>query len=242
VIGAILLIACKNGTPKSEVTQIIFKCIQVHGGKAYNRANYIFDFRDKTYTFDYNRGAYQYERLFLHEKGNAVRDVLTNSKFERYIDGKLVRLSKEKSEAYSNSVNSVHYFAFLPFFLNDEAVNAELIGIEEIKNQPYHKIRVTFNQEGGGEHYEDEYIYWIHQENHTMDYLAYSYDQPDDKGVRFRSAYNPRTVGDIRFQDYVNYKHDADTPVPELGKLFNNGELTELSRIELKNIREVERE
>ena len=230
----IMLWACQDSSPKSEADVIISECIKAHGGKAYNKARFAYEFRDKTYTYDYNRGKYEYERMFIHTTGNAVRDVLTNSNFERYIDGKLVQLSDEKSKAYSNSVNSVNYFAFLPFFLKDKAVTSKYIGTENIRNQSYDKIKVTFSEEGGGDDFNDVYVYWIHQENKTMDYLAYSYDQPDDKGVRFRSAYNPRTVADIRFQDYVNYKHDADTPVEELGALYDEGKLTELSRIELK--------
>lgn len=241
IIVTLVLLACKDGASHSEASQIISKCIDVHGGKAYNKAKFMFDFRDKTYLYDYNRGKFQYERLFVHERGNVVRDVLTNSNFERYIDGKLVQLSAEKSDSYSNSVNSVHYFAFLPFFLKDKAVQSELLGTEEIRNQPYNKIKVTFQEEGGGEHHEDIFMYWIHQEKSTLDYLAYSYDT-EETGVRFREAYNIRTIGNIRFQDYVNYKHDAATPVADLGVLFNKGELTEVSRIELQGIRELERE
>ena len=72
-----------------------------------------------------------------------------------------------------------------------------------------------------------------------MDYLAYSF-QVNGGGVRFREAYNPRTVGGIRFQDYVNYKHEnKDFPVQQLDQAFLNKELKELSRIELKNIVEM---
>lgn len=234
--------ACQDNGSKSEADLIIDECIKVHGGKAYNKAKFAFEFRDKTYTYEYYRGKYEYERLFIHVTGNAVRDVMSNTQFERYIDGKLVQLSEEKSKAYSNSVNSVNYFAFLPFFLKDKAVISEYLGKEDIRKQSYDKIKVTFSEDGGGDDFNDVYVYWIHQENKTMDYLAYSYDQPDDKGVRFRSAYNPRTISGIRFQDYVNYKHDPDTPVHGLGALYTKGELSELSRIELKNIRELKRE
>ena len=37
-----------------------------------------------------------------------------------------------------------------------------------------------------------------------MDYFAYDFET-DDSGTRFREAYNARTVGGIRFQDYLNF-------------------------------------
>ena len=55
-------------------------------------------------------------------------------------------------------------------------------------------------------------------------------------GVRFRSAYNSRKVGGIIFQDYINFKAAVGTPLANLPKLFEQGKLKELSRIETKNV------
>jgi len=99
---------------------------------------------------------------------------------------------------------------------------------------------VTFDQEGGGVDHEDVYVYWVHKQDMTVDYLAYSY-QVNGGGVRFRSAYNRRKIGGIIFQDYINYKHDKDTPVSSLDALYETGKLTELSKIELKNIKTISR-
>lgn len=237
------LMACQETKviDNSPAGIIITECINTHGGDRYNTAFYVFDFRDKTYVFDYNHGVYAYERVYKHEKGNIIRDILTNEGLKRTIDGRTVALSEEKNSAYSQSVNSVHYFAFLPFFLQDPAVKKELLEEEVIRGKNYHKIRVTFSETQGGNDHEDVYVYWIQKDNHSMDYLAYSYDNPEDKGVRFRAAYNPRIVEDIRFQDYINYKHDAATPVHQLGHLYDTGQLIEISRIELKNIKALKR-
>jgi len=237
------LFACKEEkvVDTSPAGIIINDCIQAHGGEVFETAFYTFDFRDKSYLFDYNHGSYSYERIYQHEKGNIIHDKLTNEGIKRTIDGKNVSLSEEKKSSYSQSVNSVHYFAFLPFFLNDAAVKKEILGQETIKGKVYDKIKVTFAEGNGGQDYEDVYIYWINKEAKTMDFLAYSYDNPDDVGVRFRVAYNPRVVDGIRFQDYINYKHDAETPVTNLAALYQEGKLKELSRIELKGIRALER-
>ena len=69
-----------------------------------------------------------------------------------------------------------------------------------------------------------------------MDYLAYSY-HTDGGGMRFRASYNVRTVGGIRFADYVNYEADPSLQIETLDELFTEGKLKELSRIELVNIK-----
>ena len=147
-------------------------------------------------------------------------------------------MTEKKKRAYSNSVNSVHYFAFLPSFLNDAAVHKTYVGETTIKGKAYYKIRVTFDQEGGGDDHDDVYMYWIDKEDYSMDYLAYSF-HVNGGGVRFRSAYNARNVEGITFQDYVNYKHDKETPVENLDALYEEDKLIELSRIELKNIQKL---
>jgi hypothetical protein len=64
-------------------------------------------------------------------------------------------LPEEKETAYANSLNSVIYFALLPHGINDDAVNKEYLAETTIKDQPYHKIKITFDPEGGGSDYEE---------------------------------------------------------------------------------------
>ena len=110
------------------------------------------------------------------------------------------------------------------------------MGETNIQGQPYHKLEVTFAQEGGGTDYEDVYLYWIHPQTYTLDYLAYSF-HTDEGGLRFRKSYEPQVIGGIRFQNYINYEPlRQETPLLDLDKLFAAGKLKELSRIELKNI------
>ena len=109
------------------------------------------------------------------------------------------------ANVYANSVNSVHYFANLPYGLNDPAVNKEFLGEVAIKDKEYYKIKVTFDQKGGGKDYEDIYLYWFNKETFKPDYLAYKF-YVDGGGIRFRVAYNERYLGGIRFVDYENYE------------------------------------
>jgi len=218
-----------------SVNEIINRSIKKHGGDKYQNAHYAYDFRKYHYEYHYVEGIFRYER---HTKDGKIKDILTNDGFKRMEDNKEVKLTEKKVRGYSNSVNSVHYFAYLPSYLNDGAVNKRLVGESTILGKDYYKVEVTFDQEGGGDDHDDIYMYWIDKADFTMDYLAYSY-HVNGGGVRFRSAYNQRNVGGIVFQDYVNYKHDKDTPVADLDELFEKNELIELSKIVLENIKEL---
>jgi len=218
----------------SKADQIINAAINAHGGDLYEEASYSFIFRTKEYSFKNEKENYKYEVNKGHN-GKIIKDMLNNTAFTRFVDGKKSSLSKEMKARYAASLNSVIYFALLPYKLNDLAVNKTYEGISTIKGQDYDVVKVTFNQEGGGEDFNDQFYYWIHTKTKTMDYLAYNYNE-NEAGVRFRSAYNVRTVEGIRFQDYINYKATVGTPLKNLPALYEKGDLVELSRIEIENI------
>lgn len=207
---------------------------EAHGGTLYDSAAYSFTFRDIAYTFD-NRNGYTYTRKGVNKEGDEFYDILTNGTLTRTLNGEQLSLSKEDAGNYSASVNSVVYFATLPHKLYDKAVKKTYKGTTTIKGKAYDIMEVTFAQEGGGKDFDDEFHYWINSETKIIDYVAYNY-QVDGGGVRFRSAYNPRNVGGIHFQDYVNYKAPLGTPLKELPSLYEQGKLKELSRIETENI------
>ncbi len=244
-IGAclILLAAC---TPKTEVQQkppteteesrILSAAFQAHGSKLINGQQVDFTFRGRQYTGIRNGGTFKYIRAFRIEGGDSIRDVLHNTGFYRMLNGEQIALPRRDSAAYSNSVNSVLYFAYLPYNLTDPAARVRFIGTSNIQGEPYEKLLVTFRQEGGGKDFEDEFVYWFHADKHTLDFLAYNY-LTDGGGARFRKAINPRTMGGIRFQDYVNYAPEPDNrEVSRFDSLFQAGQMKELSRIELENI------
>lgn len=233
----IYVMAKQRGDIMDISQKVIDACIKKHGGKKkYEKAHFVFDFRDKHYVSERNKGEFTYSREYTDKTGQEIKDVMSNESFVRRTDQKVTKLDDKKIQSYRNSINSVNYFALIPFFLNDEAVHKKYLGLQSLKDIPYHKIQVTFSEDGGGDDHDDVYVYWIRDQEFTLDYLAYSFEV-NKGGVRFREAYNPREVGGIRFQDYVNYKyHDKDIPVHELDKKFESGELEELSKIELENI------
>lgn len=214
---------------------IIDQAIAAHGGEKFEDLQIAFDFRDRHYTATRQGGLFTYTRSFTDSTGQ-VEDRLDNEGFLRKVNGRPVTLPEERKKAFTMSVNSVIYFALLPYGLNDPAVHKQYLGEATIRQQPYHKIKVSFAREGGGVDYEDVFIYWIHQKTHVLDYLAYSY-LTDGGGMRFRAAYAPRQIGGLRFQQYINYEPlDKQAALADMDKLYESGQLKELSRIELENI------
>lgn len=219
-----------------KAQQIIDLAIEKAGGNRYNNSEVRFEFRNVEYISKRNNGQYDYQRVFRDKPGNETRDILNNQKFERTTNGELVQLPDSLANAYSNSLNSVHYFAQLPFGLNDPAVNKTYLDTITLFGAPYHKIKITFNEEGGGEDFEDEFLYWIHAKNYTVDYLAYRF-QTNGGGMRFRQAMNPRESGGIRFTDYRNYApSDPSAEFDSIDQLFVQGQLKLVSEIALTNI------
>ncbi|MBW1297534.1 DUF6503 family protein [Aquimarina litoralis] len=215
--------------------EIIDKAIENAGGSKFDKVGIRFTFRGKEYSSIRNNGNYQLERKIFGKEG-IVHDVVNNKGLSRSIENCNIKVADSLITKISDGVNSVHYFANLPYGLNAPAVNKELVGESTIKNVSYYKVKITFNQEGGGTDFEDEFLYWIHKDNFTVDYLAYSY-AVDGGGIRFREAYNSRIIKGIRFVDYNNYKtDDMSTPLSNLDKLFEKGKLKLLSKIELEDV------
>ena len=227
-------IGCKE-LPDPQL--IIDKAIETHGVSKFRDTKTIFTFRNKEYALWYSEGKKVYSRIFEDSTG-VTKDILYNStSLERYKNDSLVDLSDEWKGRYAESVNSVLYFFQLPYGLNDLAVQKKYLDEVYLFKKPYHKIQVTFKQEGGGVDYQDVFIYWIHRDDFTLDYLAYSY-QTDGGGTRFRQAINRRNVEGVIVQDYINFKGKSkNLSVEKHDEFFENGELTELSRIINEDVR-----
>ncbi len=213
---------------------LVNKAIKAHGGMLYDSAYYQFVFRDKLYTFNNENGTI-YTVKAKDSLGNQIEDKLENGNFTRKVNDEPIELSDKDISKYSNALNSVIYFATLPHKLNDKAVQKHYVGETVIKGEDYDVIEVSFFKEGGGKDHDDIFMYWINKKSHYINYLAYSYSV-DDGGVRFRNAYNPRTIDGIRFQDYINWEAPVGTPLQQLPTLFEKGKLKELSKIDTEDI------
>lgn len=233
LLVAITFVSCN--TTLNDPQKIIDKAIAAAGGEKYLNSTIEFDFRDRHYRAERNGGTFSYERI-VKAGDSVVHDFVTNSGFQRKINDQLTEVADTMKTKYTSSVNSVIYFALLPYALNDPAVIKSFLGETSLNEKDYYKVKITFQPQGGGEDFEDTFIYWIDNKDFTIGYMAYSYEETDGIGLRFRKAYNPRTVNGILFLDYINLKPKTETQITDLEELFKKGELEELSKIELVNI------
>jgi hypothetical protein len=230
---AMLVASCNSDSTNPQ--KIIDKAIAASGGDKYLNSKIEFDFRNRHYVTARNGGLFAYERI-TKDSTQTTHDFLSNDGFRQEVNGVLLDVLDSMKTKYTASINSVIYFALLPYGLNDASVKKKFLGETIIKNKEQYIIEITFGEEGGGEDFEDVFVYWISKKDFTIDYLAYSFDEGKGIEYRFRKAYNPRRVNEILFLDYINYAPAAATQMMQLEELYKKGELKELSRIELVNI------
>lgn len=232
IVFIAFLISCKPSEPKITAQQIIDKTILYSGADKVENSEISFKFRDKEYFAYRENGNFKLIREF-----DSIIDGLTNDGFERFINLEKQKLSDTDASKYSNSVNSVHYFSVLPFGLNDKAVHKKLLPSSTIKGKEYYKIEVTFSENGGGEDFEDVFIYWIGKEDFLVDYMAYSY-HTNNGGMRFRVLKEQCVKNGIRFVDFHNYKPlNKELSLIDIDKAFEKNELKKVSEIILKDIK-----
>ncbi len=214
-----------------DAQQIIDKSIESYGGQKLYTSDIEFDFRDIHYRSFTNWGEMSYERWIQHDSLGAIHDVLNNNGFVRTINDEVAILNEEWTGKYSRSVNSVVYFFRIPFNLNDDAVNKKLLPESTIDGKSYYKVHVSFNQSGGGDDFDDAFVYWIEKEKFIIDYFAYSYST-DGGGKRFRKMINQREVNGLQVVDYVNYEPESnEIAIESYDAYYEDGGMKELSQI-----------
>lgn len=230
-ILCLVFFSCLSNNEDWNAQKIIDKSIDASGVGLLYSSKLNFDFRNISYQAIRENGKFVFSRSF-----DSIYDELSNNGFKRFVDKKQVNLSDSLANVYSNSVNSVHYFSVLPFNLNDKAVYKKKLEDAEINKQSYYKIRVTFSENGGGDDYEDVFIYWINKKNFLIDYLAYSY-KTDGGGMRFRALKNEVVVKNVHFRNYDNYKPKNTIHLEKIDSAFVSGDLVKVSEIVLENIK-----
>ena len=231
LLSFILFISCQPQKKKLTAQQIVDKSILASGTDKVSNSEIKFEFRDKQYSAIRNNGKFKLIRSF-----DSIKDVLSNSGFERFINEKSIIVVDSMALKYSNSVNSVHYFSVLPYGLNDKAVRKKRLPSSTINGKEYYKIEITFSENGGGEDFEDVFIYWIGKEDYLIDYLAYSY-HTNGGGKRFRVLKEQCFKNGIRFVYYQNYKPNAENiKLIDIDKAYEKNNLKLVSEIILRNI------
>lgn len=204
-------IGCQSPAPSPSATAIIDSARVAHGASILENAVVTFDFRGDDYCIRQEQGQFHYRRTYTDSLGRSVAEGLTNDDLYRVVDGDTVSLSASERDDVETTVNSVAYFALLPEPLADPPVRPSYSGRDTIDGVPYHRVKVTFRQEGGGKDWQDVFMYWFRTDTYAMDYLAYAFGLgPDEEpGTRFREAYNVRRIEGVRMADYRNYTVDT---------------------------------
>lgn len=235
IVTLLFVMACDEKVKEPMAQEIVDKSILVSGGQNYITNDISFRFRDIDYTATGPANNRILTRSFYKDSVR-ITDIRTTKNFRRSVNDSLVVLSDSLANVYANSVNSVHYFANLPHGLNDAAVNKRYLGKVVLDGTEYYKVEITFDQQGGGEDYDDIYVYWFDVKTFKPKYLAYEF-HVDGGGQRFRKAFNERVVGGIRFVDYQNYKNTRlEHPIHDIDELYESGALELLSEIKLEDI------
>ena len=219
----------------TSAVALIQRVRAAHGSHRLDSATVTFTFRGTPFEVEREGGRFAYTRVWTDSTGSG-RDVLSNDGVVRFVDGEPVPLDVEAARIAEEKIGSVVYFALLPYALADPAVQPRLVGQDTLSGRGYELLEVTFRKEGGGRDYQDRFLYWVHPEQATIDYLAYSYEV-NGGGARFRQAVNPRTVGGVRFADYVNFAAEPATPLERLWALWATDSLELRSRIVLEDVR-----
>lgn len=236
LIGAATIYSCQDHSRPVDAQSIINASITAHGSRLLESGTMSFEFRNIPYTAARDNGTYTYTRELMGG-GDTLLDRLSNLGFDRMKNGQLLILTDSIEQRYSSSLNSVIYFAQLPLGLDSPAINYEYVSLDTINGRQYHEVRVTFDENGGGEDHEDVFVYWIGEEDSLVDYLAYSYCE-EDCGLRFRESVNRRNLNGVIIQDYNNYKApDFDTDLTDLDELFQKGDLIKVSEINLDEVK-----
>ena len=235
-IFSIALSSCISKEKELTAQEIIDKSIVISGVDKIGNSELAFDFRDYSYKAIRKEGQFSLQRI-KKQNDSIIIDILANDGYSRLINKKPASVIDSMAVKYSESVNSVHYFSVLPYGLNDGAVKKKLLESISIKGKEYHKVQITFQQEGGGIDYDDVFIYWIGKEDFNIDYMAYTF-HVNGGGKRFREVRKEHLVNGVRFTDHNNYKpEDVDTDLSSLDLLFEKGQLKKLSEINLENIK-----
>jgi len=223
-----LLLGCQNAKDLSAIAYIETS-VEAHGMTEFNKKSIEFQFRNYRYTQRQDNQGLIYTR-----RKNTTPEVLdllhSKNGFQRTLTNEKVVLADSIALVYSESVNSVLYFFRLPYSLKDTGAIKTLLDTEQIKGKSYQKIGVHFTSKNGGIDYKDTFRYWFDEQTKILDYLAYEY-LTDAGGIRFRVAMNRRTIAGVLFQDYENYKAPKNTPLDDLPKMYEKGELELLSLI-----------
>ena len=233
--GLVLVLAACQTRPEGAAG-VVRDSIERHGGEVFDWIHIRWGFREVPFEVTRDDGRFRYQRTVQDSLGQAIVQVMENEGSWIEVNGERQDLDPQSRAQLEFDVNSVVYFGFLPFRLDDPVVQLADLGTGEVEGELYRKVEVTFEREGGGPNWEDRFVYWFHEGDHTLDYLAHL-EAAEVETTRFRRAVNRREVGGLLVQDYENYTGDPEVgDLADYDLLFEAGSLRLLSMVEFDEL------
>jgi hypothetical protein len=150
LLGTLTAVAAWSCLPAEPAAEAVDQAIERHGGGTFEEMEVSFTFRGARFTVSRDHGLFRYERRYRDEEGRMIREILSNEGTAAEVDGEPIPLDSRERRRVETAVNSVVYFGFLPFRLQDPAVRLRDLGETRVRDQPYRKVEVTFHEDGGG--------------------------------------------------------------------------------------------
>lgn len=235
LIGLFIFIFISCQPKIKHADDLIDQMWEVYGGEYWDQTNFEFVFRGKAYSIHRNNGVFNYQST---EKIDSmvIVDELTNVGFYRRLNGIEVDMEPEDRRRAISTLNSVIYFATLPFPLKDPSVKSKLLGREIIQFVNYYVLEITFSSDCDCEDGEDRFLYWIHPETFYFDFMAYRY-HTNGGGSRFRVITQRDKLNGLVFQQMDNYSSEHILDSLEIYPThFVNFKLKKVSEIWLEHI------
>ena len=229
---SVMVTHCGNPNPD----ELVNEAIKASGWNKFKNNDIEYDFRGTHYKVFHNNGHFIYEKIYLDTTQGIIREGMTNDSTYMELNGLAILLGEQQIKKIRSSINQVVYFNLLPYKLNDVSVNKKFVGEANINGKEYYKVKVTFDEEGGGDDYNDWFLYWFEKETKSMDYFAYYY-HVNDASSRFRAVKKKHEINGFTFYDWENFTSDEiGEDIESYDKLYSEGKLKKVSDIELKNI------
>ncbi len=246
LVLALLLAACARPAPQGDVEALaLLDRARIHHGSALlDGAEVRFSFRGTPFVLRVGDD-FRYARMLVDSLGRTVEEVVDNAGTHRFVDGTEAELAPDEARRVHTAVNSVAYFALLPWPLTDPAVRARLLTPDRVAGEDYDRVAVTFAREGGGPDFDDRYVYWLRQTDGQIGHFAYTYEPtPGDTsraetGTRFRVPIRTRRVDGVLFQDWRNLTADSLADLRTFGDRYDNRDVFEVSEVVLDDVRVV---
>ncbi|WP_242922509.1 DUF6503 family protein [Pontibacter liquoris] len=237
ILGTVLLLILSScgGADQPDARQLISQAVQAQGGQKYNQRILSFSLDNKQYRALNDSGAFVYSRTYTDTTGQRVYEVLRNSGFTRKRNEEEVLLPQQETQAAGSAVLATIQMAMLPYLPQNPETEKAYLGEATLHGEPYYKVLVT--TQAAGLHPAQEYLFWLHQQRHTLDYVASRAVAEGEAGQPyFGVAVNARQMEGIRFQDYQVYVAKEPLPLENYARAYEAGKLVKVTETNLENI------